>query len=169
MERVAGEQAKKISPVLQPRVGDSERVQDEAVSAQVEKEVAGTPAARLVPVPEKIRELNVKHAVISNLGGKCLIMEWLLQAVYRSADQPLSVRMRAAMAALPYEHPKLAVTAVLDGTEDLGARLSRAIQRSAKVIELRAAQPEPAPSYQPTAQEVSTAAMHRPMALIRRR
>jgi hypothetical protein len=91
-----------------------------------------------------------------------------LQAVYRSADQPLHTRMKAAIAALPYEHPKLAVTAVLDGTEDLGARLHRAIQRSAKVIELRAAQ-EPAPSYQPSAQEVSTAAMHRPMALIRRR
>ena len=92
-----------------------------------------------------------------------------LQAVYRSPDQPLHTRMKAAIAALPYEHPKLAITALLDGTDDLGARLSRAIQRSAKVIELRAAQPEPAPSYQPTAQEVSSASMRRPMALIRRR
>ena len=91
-----------------------------------------------------------------------------LQAVYRCPNQTLHVRMRAAALCLPYEHPKLAVTALLDGTEDLGARLHRAIQRSAKVIELRAAQ-EPAPSYQPSAQEVSTAAMHRPMALIRRR
>jgi hypothetical protein len=92
----------------------------------------------------------------------------LLQAVYRSADQPLSVRMRAAALCLPYEHPRLAVTAVVDGTEDLGARLHRAIQRSAKVIELRAAQ-EPAPSYQPSAADVSSASMRRPMALIRRR
>ena len=43
----------------------------------------------------------------------------LLQAIYRCPDQPLSIRMKAAIAALPYEHPKLAVTAVLDGTEDL--------------------------------------------------
>jgi hypothetical protein len=92
----------------------------------------------------------------------------LLQAIYRCPDQPLHTRMKAAIAALPYEHPKLAVTAVVDGTEDLGARLSRAIQRSAKVIELRAAQ-EPAPSYQPTAREVSASAVRRPMALIRRR
>src|SRR6516165_2267173 len=92
----------------------------------------------------------------------------LLQAIYRSPDQPLHTRMRAAALCLPYEHPRLAVTAVLDGTEDLGARLHRAIQRSAKVIELRAAQ-EPAPSYQPSAAEVSAAAMHRPMAVIRRR
>jgi hypothetical protein len=81
--------------------------------------------------------------------------------------------MKAAIAALPYEHPKLAVTAVLDGTEDLGARLSRAIQRSAKVIELRAIAPV-APTGNGHAEhseaaEVSTAAMRRPMALIRRR
>jgi hypothetical protein len=98
-----------------------------------------------------------------------------LQAVYRSADQPLHTRMKAAIAALPYEHPKLAVTTVLDGTEDLGARLSRAIQRSAKVIELRAIQAEAAPSAANghaegnSAAEVSAAAVRRPMALIRRR
>jgi hypothetical protein len=91
-----------------------------------------------------------------------------LQAVYRCPNQTLHVRMRAAALCLPYEHPKLAVTALLDGTEDLGARLHRAIERSAKVIELRAAQ-EPAPSYQPSAAEVSASAVRRPMALIRRR
>jgi hypothetical protein len=100
----------------------------------------------------------------------------LLQAIYRCPDQPLSVRMKAAIAALPYEHPKLAVTAVLDGTEDLGARLSRAIERSHKVIALRAIEHEPmAPSNgngasHSEAAEVSSASMRRPMAqLIRRR
>jgi hypothetical protein len=96
-----------------------------------------------------------------------------LQAVYRSPNQTLHVRMRAAALCLPYEHPKLAVTAVLDGTEDLGARLSRAIQRSAKVIELRAMAPV-APTGNGHAEHseasvVSTAAMRRPMAVIRRR
>ena len=95
----------------------------------------------------------------------------LLQAIYRCPDQPLSIRMKAAIAALPYEHPKLAVTAVLDGTEDLGARLSRAIQRSAKVIELRAAQEPIATSNghgadHTTASVVSASALRRPMPMV---
>jgi hypothetical protein len=60
-----------------------------------------------------------------------------LQAVYRSADQPMHRRMGAAVAALPFEHPKLAVTAVVNG-DGFGAKLEAARARSAKVIELRA-------------------------------
>jgi hypothetical protein len=93
----------------------------------------------------------------------------LLQAIYRCPDQPLSVRMKAAIAALPYEHPKLAVTAVLDGRDDLGARLHRAIQRSAKVIELRAAQEPVAPSNGHDPAAVSAAAQRMPMVSYRRR
>jgi hypothetical protein len=116
--------------------------------------------------------MELEDEVIQTNGRTSLAF---LQAVYSMAELPLHVRMKAAIAALPYEHPKLAVTAVLDGTEDLGARLHRAIQRSAKVIELRVAQPEPAPTgnghahLEPTAQEVSSASMRRPMAVIRRR
>jgi hypothetical protein len=62
-----------------------------------------------------------------------------LRAVYLNDQLPLSVRMRAAIEAAPYYHPKLAVTAIVaDG--DLGERLDRAILRSQsppKLIELR--------------------------------
>jgi len=37
-----------------------------------------------------------------------------LKAVYMNADLPLSVRMRAAIELLPFTHPKLAVTAVVN-------------------------------------------------------
>jgi hypothetical protein len=73
----------------------------------------------------------------------------LLQAVYRSLQQPLSVRMRAAAMALPFESPKLAVIATntMSG-ERFAELLDRAIARSkapyaVKQIELKA-EPEPA-------------------------
>lgn len=62
-----------------------------------------------------------------------------LQAIYRSANVPLSVRMRAAIEALPFESPKLSATAILQG-DDFSARLERAIARSgagARLIEHR--------------------------------
>jgi hypothetical protein len=66
-----------------------------------------------------------------------------LQAVYRDARQPMSRRMRAAVACLPFEFPKLAVTAFFgDANGDFAAKLELAAARTAKVIEARA---EPAP------------------------
>jgi hypothetical protein len=60
----------------------------------------------------------------------------LLQAIYRSADQPLHRRMRAAIAALPHEHPKLAVTAQLDG-KSFAAELEAARNRSGQATVIR--------------------------------
>jgi hypothetical protein len=54
----------------------------------------------------------------------------LHQAVYRDKRQPLSVRLRAAKEALPYENPKLAVVGHLRDDEEFGALLDRAIARS---------------------------------------
>jgi hypothetical protein len=64
-----------------------------------------------------------------------------LQRVYRSVKQPMSRRLRAAIEALPHEHPRLGAiaTASMNG-QDFASLLERAIERSgrAKLIEARA-------------------------------
>jgi hypothetical protein len=57
----------------------------------------------------------------------------LLQEVYRDPSLPLSTRLRAASIAISYEHPKLAMTAVLNSQEDFAARLDRSIARANEV------------------------------------
>ena len=62
----------------------------------------------------------------------------LLKAVYRCQDVPLAVRMRAAMACLPFESPKLLATAIInegDFATLLDQRLKRIEQM--KLIEAK--------------------------------
>src|SRR5215468_7141674 len=55
----------------------------------------------------------------------------LLRAVYRNNQLPLTTRMRAAIAALPFEVPKLAVTAVVS-EQDFATLLDRRLARIAQ-------------------------------------
>ena len=59
-----------------------------------------------------------------------------LQTIYRNPEVPLPVRMRAAMAALQFEHPKLAVSANIEAG-DFAFKLDQAVERSRKVIEAK--------------------------------
>ena len=52
----------------------------------------------------------------------------LLKAVYQNPQVPLPVRMRAAIAALPFEVPKLAVTAVVS-ERDFASLLDQRLKR----------------------------------------
>jgi hypothetical protein len=97
-----------------------------------------------------------------------------LQAIYRSPDQPMARRLKAASIAIQYESPKLAVTAVLDSSDSFAVQLEGAIARSRKVLELHAAELAPplpiGQAVHDSAAEVSTAASARTgMASYRRR
>jgi hypothetical protein len=66
-----------------------------------------------------------------------------LQMIYRDPQLSTAVRMRAAGLALPFESPKLAVTAVVseqDFATVLDRRLKRIEEMKAKVIEAKPAQ-----------------------------
>src|SRR5262252_11142219 len=81
-----------------------------------------------------------------------------LQACYRNPSLNLTTRMRAAVAALPFESPKLAVTAVVS-EQDFATVLDRRLQRIEEMrllenrvvngkpgISDRAIEPEPQPA-----------------------
>jgi hypothetical protein len=53
-----------------------------------------------------------------------------LEAVYCDEELPLTVRMRAAIEAAPYKHPKLGVTANVTVDGSFAQMLERAIERS---------------------------------------
>jgi len=81
----------------------------------------------------------------------------LLKAVYQCQDVPLAVRMRAAMACLPFETPKLAVTAQIT-EQDFATLLDRRLKRieEMKLLEANGAQvidaePQPVETKPPVA------------------
>jgi hypothetical protein len=55
-----------------------------------------------------------------------------LQAVYSNEGLPLQARLKAAIEAAQYVHPKLAVTATVNGG-DFAVQLDRAVERSRMV------------------------------------
>jgi hypothetical protein len=73
----------------------------------------------------------------------------LLRAVYRNPSIPLPVRIRCAVAALPHETPRLAVTALVN-EQSFAEILERRLKRMAKMerkpqTQTIAAEPPPLP------------------------
>jgi hypothetical protein len=59
-----------------------------------------------------------------------------LRGVYCNEGLPLAMRMRAAIEAAPYVHPKLSATALIAPGADFGAKLEKAIARSRQATRL---------------------------------
>jgi hypothetical protein len=72
-----------------------------------------------------------------------------LQSIYRDLTEERYVRMRAAIAAIPFESPKLQATATLQLGLDFASKLDRAVLRSARV-KLVASVPVERPKPTPT-------------------
>ena len=86
---------------------------------------------------ERERDRTVEAGVQLSEGADALDY---LRSVYTDPLQSTYVRLKAAIEALPFERPKLAVTAVIDGN-DFEGRLKRAIERSGKLIEAKPTAP----------------------------
>jgi|SRR6516164_5266317 len=74
-----------------------------------------------------------------------------LQATYRSTELSFHTRMRAAIAAIPFESPKLQATATLQLGLDFASKLERAVLRSAKVklvARVPVERPKPTPTVE---------------------
>jgi hypothetical protein len=56
----------------------------------------------------------------------------LLRSVYSNSALPIGMRMRAAIEALLFEKPKLAVTATISGQEGIAALLEARLKRNAE-------------------------------------
>jgi hypothetical protein len=69
----------------------------------------------------------------------------LLRSVYSNPVLPRGMRMRAAIEALPFEKPKLVVTAVVNGG-NFGEAMERALKRSGKGDRTSAAEDQRTPS-----------------------
>ena len=95
-----------------------------------------------------------------------------LKAVYTNDALPLHARLKAAAAAAPFVHAKLAVVATTT-SEDLAERMARALAITGKIIEGRATEiKNPAQVALPTPveeQQVSAEHMKRPVTTLNRR
>ena len=89
----------------------------------------------------KIAPRNVEEDDPLKLNPNAMSLEGL-QAIYRNPALPLTTRMRAMMAAVPYESPKLIATAIVNEgsfAELLDRRLKRIEEM--KLIEARPTAP----------------------------
>jgi hypothetical protein len=98
---------------------------------KAETEIMRTTDADHMRTGRLLPDLSEPEVLPPNAEGDSL---GYLQSIYRDPSMPPAARMRAAIAVLPFERPKLAVTALING-EGFADRLEKAIARSVKMTE----------------------------------
>jgi hypothetical protein len=63
------------------------KTEPKATGTALVRTTGGLPVVVGTGEPEAIKEVNDKHAVISNLGGKCVVMEWAPSAITPGAKE----------------------------------------------------------------------------------
>jgi hypothetical protein len=74
-------------PEQQPKAKSAAEAEPKATGTALVRTTGGLPVVEGSGVPEAIKEVNDKHAVISNLGGKCVVMEWAPSAITPGAKE----------------------------------------------------------------------------------
>ncbi|HTJ91247.1 MAG TPA: hypothetical protein VL356_13865 [Acidocella sp.] len=94
---------------------------------------SGNNEGRPATLPELNRALMLANDQLkAALGANKLDAHSLLQAIYRNDEFPLVMRYQAAVAALPYEKPRLSTTVVVEDqskSETLAKRMRAAQER----------------------------------------
>jgi hypothetical protein len=108
---------------------------------------------------------------LRNHGG-LLIVDSCAASMRHDRDAFFGLRIKAAVEALPYVHPKLAMVATANANGDFGTMLERAIEASKaareplKIIEART---QPTNGHHPSPNEVSSARMGKSFSSLKRR
>jgi hypothetical protein len=70
-----------IAAKAEPEPEPAEKPKEETALVKVVSAVSVLPPSSEMEEDDAVRRMNDKHAVISNLGGKCVIMEWVPSAI----------------------------------------------------------------------------------------
>jgi len=87
----------------------------------------------LVNIHEKLNRIDEEWQPAEPIVGRVTSSLELLRAVYMDPGQPLAARLRAALGAIPFEHPRLTLTAQLQGLGDrIDEQLKERLERNAQ-------------------------------------
>jgi Family of unknown function (DUF5906) len=84
---LAAKAVPEVEPEAEPEPEEVATPEPKVTGTALVRTIGGLPVVEGRGEPEAIKEVNDKHAVISNLGGKCVVMEWAPSAITPGAKE----------------------------------------------------------------------------------